>query len=249
MTATGSPSLRVLTFGRVDGSLWGAAVGAGAAGLVIGDGGATAAVELAPDGWQVDDQTWRLAGGGCDLRVQSLAPEPASADASARPEVTGRQELCRVRGVVTHDGAERQIDCVGARTELDGVDPGALASLRAVGGWFADDEAIALLALRRARTPGQESDLIAATLFDPDGWVPVSDPRLSTTYTGDGVPTRVNLELWVGDGEHEFPRRAAGEAAAAAAGLRRPGLDVRAVPLRCHSHGREGAGVYLLATV
>lgn len=251
MTATGSPPLRALTFGRVDGSLWGAAVGVGPGGLLVGDGRSTAAaVELAADAWEVQDGSWHLAGGGCDLQAEAIAPEPGSATAPAeRPPAAGLQELCRVRGVVTHDGTERRIDCLGARSEVDGIDPSSLSSVRAVGGWFDDDEAFALLALRRARTPGQEADVMAATLFDPDGWIAVSDPRLSTTYDGDGVPTRVNLELWVSEGEHEFPRRAAGEAAAAGAGLSRPGLDVRAVPLRCHSRGREGSGIYLLATV
>lgn len=90
---------------------------------------------------------------------------------------------------------------------------------------------------------------MAATLFDPDGWVPVSDPRLSTTYTDAGDPTRASLELWIVDGENEFARRAAGETSAPPVGAQAGGLELRVAPLRCHSRGLEGAGVYLLATL
>jgi hypothetical protein len=66
----------------------------------------------------------------------------------------------------------------------------------------------------------------------------------------------VSIELWLDqDPEVEqFPRRAAGEAlvtrGASAAEPTAASVDgepeVQAQPLRCHSRGREGAGVYLL---
>jgi hypothetical protein len=117
-----------------------------------------------------------------------------------------------------------------------------------VSGWFDQDEAFILLALRAAQAVGQESDLVAATLFDPEGWVPVDDPRLSTTYAESGLPARTNLELWVGEGENEFPRRVAAEAAGDGAVLTTEETQLRVVPMRCHSRGREGNGVYVLAT-
>ena len=115
------------------------------------------------------------------------------------------------------------IDCVGTRCVIDGVDAGSLGSARLVSGWFGQDEAFILLALRAAEAVGHESDLVAATLFDPEGWVPVEDPRLSTTYAESGLPARTNLELWIGEGENEFPRRVAGEAAGDGAVLQHRG--------------------------
>ena len=91
-------------------------------------------------------------------------------------DLRGCDELCRVRGTVAVGGAAHAIDCVGTRCVIDGVDAGSLGSARMVSGWFDHDEAFMLLALRAAEAVGHESDLVAATLFDPEGWVPVDDP-------------------------------------------------------------------------
>jgi hypothetical protein len=249
MTGFATDQLRTLSFGDVDGTVWGAGLAAQAAALIVGDGtGATVHVPLSPDRWRADGAAWRIAADGIDLHV-----EPATEERESFPHqddgepIRGVQELCRVRGAVSVSGTEHRVQCPGTRSVIDGVEPAELDSVRAVTGWFAADEAFTLLALRAPRSRGQESDLVAATLFDPDGWVPVTDPRLSTTYDGAGVPTRFNLELWVSEGENEFPRRAAGEATAASAAMTAPGLQLRAIPLRCHSRGREGGGVYVLA--
>ncbi len=250
MSAPPPDQLRTVSFGDVDGSVWGAGLRAGSAGaLIIGGGsGDPIQVTLPAGGWSADGATWRIAADGVELEVDAVTEERESfPHPDGRDPIRGVQELCRVRGTVTRSGGEHRLDCPGTRTVIDGVDPGGLDSVRAVAGWFASDEAFTLLALRAPRSRGQESDLVAATLFDPEGWVPVADPRLSTTYDGAGVPTRVSLELWVNEGENEFPRRAAGEAAAPGAAVTAEGLEVRATPLRCHSHGREGGGVYLLA--
>ena len=106
---------------------------------------------------------------------------------------SGRQELCRVTGTV--DGAE--IDCVGVRTELTQVRPGEFGSIRGFSGWVSAEEAVTLLALRPGSEAHHERDLVAATVFEPDRWMSSHDPRLSTTYDGDGHPTRATLELWI----------------------------------------------------
>ena len=246
MTGPGSDQVRALCFGDVDGTVWGAALTAGSpgwAGLFLGDRtGAGVHLALAPEGWSTDGATWRLAGDGVELEAA-----PATDERDPIAQQSAVQELCRIRGAVSLDGAERRIDCMGTRAVAEGIRAGSVDSVRAVTGWFAPDEAFTLLALRPPRSQGQEADLVAATLFDPDGWLPVSDPRLSTTYDGAGVPTRVNLELWVGEGENEYPRRASGEASAAGATVTAPGITLRAVPLRCHSRGHDGGGVYVLA--
>ncbi len=249
MTVVEAGQLRTIAFGDLDGGIWGAALSAVTPVVVFGDGaGTTSASSLVQTAWTPDGRGWRLTGEGFDLHVEPGGEELTQPAADETADVTGFQELCRVQGTVTLAGSPRSIDCVGTRCVIDGVDAGSLGSARAVAGWFGDDDAFMLLSLRASVSIGQEADLVAATLFDPEGWIPVDDPRLSTTYGGSGLPTRTTLELWVGEGENEFPRRAAGEASGTGAVLEADGLELRVIPLRCHSRGREGTGVYVLAT-
>jgi hypothetical protein len=250
MTVAAARSFRTVAFGDVDGRLWGAAVDAGAAGMVFGSADASAsAAGQAGLAWDTDGRGWRLRGDGFELLVSPRGEEPEPPeDGGSSSEVSGVQELCDVRGTISLGGVEHSVDCAGTRTEVDGIEPASLQSARSVSGFFGDDAALTLLALRPRRATHHDSDLIAATLFDPDGWVPVADPRLSTTYSEAGLPMRTSLELWVGDGEDEFPRRAAGEAASPGAEVTAGQLALRVAPLRCHSRGSEGAGVYVLAS-
>jgi hypothetical protein len=249
---TGSPGthFKALSFGDLDGQIWGGALDAGIPAFVYGMGDTAHSVcGAGAVHWARDGRGWRLSGQGFDLHM-----EPGGEDLEQEPApdpgmtVSGLEELCRVQGTVRLAGAEHPIDCVGTRWTLDGVKLAELGSLRAVSGWFAADNALAVLALRDRRARGHEADLIAATLFDPEGWVPVKDPRLSTTYNDAGLPARVNLELWVGDDENEFPRRAAAEAVGTGAEAATDDFALRVAPLRCHSRGLEGSGVYVLAT-
>jgi hypothetical protein len=248
MTASDSSQLRTLAFGDVDGGIWGAAISGPAPVFAFGDAAGSTASGTAPQAtWTADGRGWRLAGDGFDLHVEPAGEDLDPSEAADETEaVSGFQELCRVQGTVSLSGSECAVDCVGTRCVIEGVDAGSLGSARAVSGWFGEDEAFMLLALRAAGGVGQEEDLVAATLFDPEGWVPVSDPRLSTTYAGSGLPARANLELWIGEGEDEFPRRAAAEASGVGAAAAAGGLELRVIPLRCHSRGREGTGVYVL---
>ena len=102
-------------------------------------------------------------------------------------------------------------------------------------------------ALRPQRARGQEEDRIEATLFDPEGEIAVEDPRLSTTLAAGGRPVRTSLELWIGVGEEQYPRRAAGEALGDGGAAQGEHVNLQVTPLRCHTGGHEGAGVYLLA--
>jgi len=254
MTATEAMPFRTVAFGDLDGGLWGAAVDAGPVGAVFGTADASYCV-AGPERlrWTTDGRGWRLEGDDFALHIEPRGEEPAEpGDHGSPPEVSGLQELCRVHGTISLDGSAHTVDCTGTRSEIDGLERSMLASARVVSSWFGDDEALTLLALRSRRAGDHESDLIAATLFDPDGWVPVNDPRLSTTYTAAGAPSRTSLELWVGEGENEFPRRAAGEASGAGAtvacSVAAVGLELRVAPLRCHSRGLEGSGVYVVAS-
>jgi hypothetical protein len=249
MTAPRTAPFRTIAFGDADGRLWGAAVDAGASrgmGLVIGEADVRETLCGPALHWTAEGAGWELTGGGVALRVEPIGLEPE--DGGSDGEVSGVQQLCRVHGTVTIGAAERAIDCAGTRTEIDGLEPGTVASARGVSGWFSDEAALTLLALRPRGAEHHDDDLVAATLFDLDGWVPVADPRLSTTYTDTGDPLRTSLELWIGDGENEFPRRAAGEAAGPGAELASGELQLRVAPLHCHSRGQDGAGVYVLAS-
>lgn len=240
--------LRTLAFGDAPGTIWGAAIAGETTIIVFGDRtGAGAAVPVTEADWGDGDGRWQMSGDGFSLTVESVSDDVAEPGEDDGDTVSGVQELCQVHGSITVAGTQRTIDCVGTRSAIAGVDAGSLGSARAVSAWFGPEEALTLVALRAHESAGQESDLVAATLFDPEGWMGVSDPRLSTTYTDAGVPARVNLELWVGDGEHEYPRRAAGEVSGPGATAELERLSLQVVPMVCHSRGREGAGVYVLA--
>jgi hypothetical protein len=247
--------VRALAFGHPDGSLWAAGLDAGAPALIAGG---TAEPLAATVAWDADGSDWVLSGDAVALTVAPIGEPSAVQDAdrsdagaesqaaeraAPAPPWSGRQERCRVTGTL----AGTDLDATGVRTELVDVDPAQLGSIRGFSGWLAD-ESLTLLALRAGGEHHHEQDLVAATVFDADRWRPSIDPRLSTTYDRDGEPSRATLELWVVDGERELPRRAAGEATGPAARLAADGMTIEVRPLRCHSRGSDGAGVYLLAS-
>jgi hypothetical protein len=245
--------LRAIAFASADGTAWGAAVSAGDGwSLAVGPAGvpcAGIALTEEPDG------TWRLECQDEGLSLLAVPDEPPTPppaeDPSAPPPpeavfVPGAgPELCRVTGAASG----RQVDWRGIRVRMaPRPAKDAPGSARFVAEWFADGSAVGLLAARPRRHDRPDHDAASATLFDLERWVTVSDPRLSTTYDEFDTPTRMNLELWVGAGEHEYPRRSAGEASGAPTAITTAKPAVQVTPLRCHSRGEEGLGVYVLAT-
>lgn len=255
--------LRAIAFAGPDGSGWGAALSDGERwSLLLGpeDGSPASAgplrVSEEPDGgWRIERDEDPGSGLVALRAVPEVPPEPPPADA-ADPDgqtppgaafVPGEgPELCRVTGTASG----RTLDWRGIRVTLQPPRSAkeAPGSARFVTGWLADGSALGLIAARPRRDDHPDGDTVRATLFDPERWLAVSDPRLSTTYDGSGTPARVNLELWIGDGEHEYPRRAAGEAAGAPSAAAAQGAALQVLPLRCHSRGEEGVGLYVLAT-
>jgi hypothetical protein len=163
------------------------------------------------------------------------------------------------------------VDCLGWRSSRDGrIDLDRLGSFRQVSAWFEPGEGLAVLALRPRKARGQESDVVAAAVLETEHPGPVSEPRLSTTYTATGLPLRAGLELWIDDGSdagsereadrgrggedgdgveptaHQYPRRASGEALGAYADWKVAEFELHAELFRWHNRGRDGAGVYLL---
>lgn len=229
-------ALHWLAFGDLDAGVWGMAwVPDDAAGHAALGAGADLGVLEAE--LEAGDERWRLSGEGLELSVSG-------------GEVDG---LARAVGTITLGASERAIDSPGWRGVVaDLPDTRELDSLRLLAAWFDDDEGLALLALRPRKARGQESDVVTAVLIDAGEPRAVSDPRLSTTYDGEGVPARAGLELWVTEPSEdpgsagERPHRVAGEAAGAPAGWTEGNLAIGAQPFRWHCRDRDGDGVYLL---
>jgi hypothetical protein len=247
MTATSESGLRIVSFGDLGGGAWGTAVDAGQPAAVFGAGSATGSAG-GPDALALTrrDGEWELSGDSLQLLITPAQRAGEGEDAAAAGAGAGG-ELCRARGKVVLDGAETEVDCPATRSDSRAVRPDQLDSIRGVWGWFEDLRAVALLALRPRGSSAQDGDRLAATLFDLDSAIDVEEPRLSTTYSTDGLPSRASLELWIGEGEEQYPRRAAAEALGAGASVSAAGLSLHASPLRCHSQGLDGPGVYLLA--
>lgn len=140
--------------------------------------------------------------------------------------------------------------------DLDGID-----SARLVAVWLDNGEVFHLTALRPTHAKGQDRDLITVAL-PADQTLSVFDPRLSTEYSAAGMPRRFGVELWLGedpDGD-QHPLRLAGEAdpkadpeaefksgsgsGSGSAPLTEGQLTVH--PMRAHSAGVTGIGLYLL---
>jgi hypothetical protein len=234
-------ALRWCAFGDLDSAVWGLAwvhgeAGTGHAVLDSGLGARVAAAELESPG---PDGEWRLRGDGFEI---VLSP---SGDADGG--------LVRATGTLAADGGDRSLDAPGWRAAVDEPPAaGELDSLRLVAAWFGDDEGLALLAVRPRKARGQENDEVTAALIESGAAGDVADARLSTTYSGDGVPARAGVELWVSEPAEdpevagERPHRLAGEVAGPPVAFADQGIEFSAQPFRWHSHGRDGAGVYLL---
>jgi len=189
-----------------------------------------------------DDQSAAWKASGADWNI-ALEPESAGAASEA---VDASLVLCTVRGVVSLHGATHELDCLGVRL-VAAAD--ALQSLRLVAGWLQSDTAFALLALRPNGADGHGQDRIAALLVGEGEGISVFDPRLSTTYGGDGAPRHATIELWVGENEDAELRfkRFAGEAEPSSGRLSADGLTVECHALQGRDADASGPGVYLLA--
>jgi hypothetical protein len=237
-------ALRIVAFADSDARVWGTAVDAGERAIVFGAGGGTGcAAGREAMAFVTRDGEWLLEGESFELTVAPADDGLTSVDDGL---TSAGEELCRVRGTVLVDGDRVSVDCPGTRTD-ESVAVDELESVRGVWGWFGDRHALALLALRPRGPDEHEGDRLEATLFDPEETIAVQEPRLSTTYTAEGLPVRASLELWIADGDEQYPRRAAAEAIGAGAGVSAAGLALQVSPMRCHSRGLDGGGVYLLA--
>ncbi len=247
MTSPGGPSLRTVTFGTLDGGPWGAAWCSGSPVILVAptpDQPLRAIPNARIEGSSALDE-WRLAGDGLALVARG---EGAPGQIDADPDYPAFDQLCRVEGSGSIDGAEVAVDCLGVRSARHDVDLAANDSIRRVATWFDPDEAIALVAIRPRKSKGHGRDDVSGSVLAAGEATVVPDPRLSTTYAPGGTPARAGLELWLDNEEgQQYPRRAAGESVASGTKVAYPGLELTAELFRWHSRGRDGAGVYLLA--
>jgi hypothetical protein len=186
-------------------------------------------------------ERWTAAWRGADCGFE-VDVDAAAAPLERRGGLAGYEQLVRVRGRVWGAGAEEEVDCLGQRGHAWGVaDWSSLALVRTVSAWMGDG-GIVLESLRPYQVPGHDDEQVWATLVERGEPVPVADPRLSTTYDGDGHQRRAGLELWMTE-EGGYPLRAAGEVICGSS------LDLGALRLdlaffRWHSGGAEGVGRY-----
>ncbi|MEA2157903.1 MAG: hypothetical protein QOD66_283 [Solirubrobacteraceae bacterium] len=244
MNSMTAPPLQTVVFADLESELWGVAWGSPAGALGLGaltSGSSTTGAAVTFDGSAANDD-WQLSADVGALRVLPLT-EPVSSE-----RLDGFDQLCEVQGTVV-DGREQQVRAVGIRAVRGGIDPANLDSLRDACAWFAPDDGLALTALRPSGARGHQQDLVAGSVFEPGGVMTVVDPRLSTTYSADGLPARAGLELWIetDDEAGEYPRRATGERIGAQIALSADGFDLHAYAMRWHSRGRDGIGAYVLA--
>jgi hypothetical protein len=235
-------SLRTLTFGDVERGAWGAAwlPGPQATGLlVIGIGDAGTGYEVA---FEDSGDELRLRAEGLELIATPEGPAIELVDEDGAP--AGSERLCAVTLAL---GPDSELRLPGRHGEHPlGVMPDKLDSAREVSAWFDGTEGVAVLALRARKQRGQEQDAVRAVVIEAENPPSITDPRLSTTYSASGRPTRMTLELWSEEPE-QYPRRFAGESAGRAGEVSGGGWTVSAELMRCHSRGRDGTGVYVLA--
>lgn len=206
--------------------------------LVIGAGAAAQAREarLAPG-----NGAWAVAAEGAELVVDGASAE-AAVSGTAGP-VDGFEQAATATGTV--DGGV--LDARGRRGERP--DDGEVAkadSVREIASWFEGDEVVTVTALRPRKAKGHGQDTVHAAVVQEDGHAPVVDPRLSTTYTAQGRPRRVALELWSEDEEAPALRLVA-EALGRGATVSGPGWELAVDWLVAHRRGRDGMGVYTVA--
>jgi hypothetical protein len=178
---------------------------------------------------------------GFDLVFEAVS---APGELAAAPGGEGYEQLCRVHGTVRAGGQTIPVDGLGQRGHTWGdPDWGAIELTRAVSAWLGDD-ALGGMTLLTARPQGARShadESTGALVVEAGEPHAVHEPRLSTTYDGDGHARRVGLELWVT--EDGYPLRAAGEVICGTS-LDLGALQLDLAFLRWHAEGLEGVGRY-----
>lgn len=223
--AWGDPSAEVFGLARIGVTPGdppsGSALGVVFAGEDVAESVAEGGVEVSAPDWsavrvgQLEISTeephraWRLRWDGTDLLFTAVSPALELSGGG----MEGHEQLCRVEGTAAVSGAERRVECLGQRGRSWGVaDWDRVALARTLCAWWDEDRALMLGAIRPDKARDHAGEELSAWLLD-EGAEParVAEPRLSTTYDGEGRQRRAGLELYVTGDDDELPRRVAGQ--------------------------------------
>jgi hypothetical protein len=180
---------------------------------------------------------------GFELRFEAVSEPAEVAGRIVRDGgMEGYEQLCAVTGTVRTGGRVTEVRCLGQRGHTWGEpDWSRIAAARTVSAW--PDEGFGLT-LSSVRPEGAEhgDERVWAALLDRTGTLQVEDPRLSTTYDGDGRQRRAGVELWLSD-DDGHPHRGSGEVLCGST------LDLGQLRLDCaffrwRLDGRQGVGRY-----
>jgi hypothetical protein len=206
-------ALAVLFEGReVAGALAQGALGAPEGGdwSAISLGGLRHGVDVPFERWTLG---WEGEDAGFDLVLEAVsAPAHLSAYVADLGGMEGYDQLIAVRGTVRSGETRVEIDGLGQRGRSWGVaDWNSLQLTRTVSAWMgADRGGVVLSSLRPRKAKNHDDERVWAAVVEGGEPAEVYDPRLSTTYDGDGHQRRAGLELWMEE-EGGLPVRAAGE--------------------------------------
>jgi len=217
-------------FADAGAQLQGVAIEGAGALLAVGD-----RVEAVP-GFRladIDGSACRLGGDGAyEVTLEPFGPPAALGDAA-------RVWICRARGTV----ADRPLDGFGSITRTLADDRIVLE--RAVTAWLGPGLAVALAARRPRRASGHGDEELHAAVMrgKPLEPLPVADPRLSSTYDGDGLLLRCGIELWE-TAEAEFALRYGGIAGVRGELAREDGARTRVTFMSFRGDRERGVGRY-----
>jgi hypothetical protein len=157
--------------------------------------------------------------------------------------LAGYEQLCHVHGSVHIGTRTHEVRSLGQRGHTWGVpDWEHMDAVRVLAAWIDDGTGVVLRAVRPAGAGAHGDEARWAAVLGAGGNLRVDEPRLSTTYDGEGHPRRAGLELWVGH-DDDMPRRAVGEVLCeSTVTLGRLRLDLSFV--RWRMAGRSGIGRY-----
>lgn len=234
MSRPALPIPPVLVFASRDGEAWGVAAGHDPARVALGRTDGTGPAEVGPgELGRGPSGQWELRRDGDQL---AAVEQPA--------DITGEDPDPGLSLVQVSGPAE------GAGIAYAGRPDAQVDSVRMLFAHFPEDRMIGLLAVRPTKAKGQDRDELAVSCLGEPPVNRVFDPRLSSTYGGDGLLRRVGVELWLGESEEAdlHSLRVAGEAGPAVARLDLEDAVVQAQPFRAYSRGQSGIGVYVLIT-
>jgi hypothetical protein len=197
--------------------------------------------------WEGDEASVAL-----DFEAISPPAELPEGDPAAQlGGMAGYEQVCRVSGTVRFGGEDVPVEGLGQRGHAWGApDWERLELARTIGAWVDDGDGLALQSVRPSGAAGHDAEAMWAVLLSGGEAVRVADPRLSTTYDGEGRQRRAGLELWIGDEDEAdeddpaaYPVRATGEVLCGST-LDLGGLRLDCAFFRWHIDGREGVGRY-----